>query len=133
MQKEYSDLIEFVGHGFWEWNPINNVFYFSKQWKMMLGYDDELVADSIEEWVSRIHPDDFSHCFNALASLLRGGVLVYRNEHRMLCKDGTYRWFLDQAKVLERNKQGYPSKVVGTYTDIDEMKSSLEYYKKSHI
>lgn len=132
MKKEYRDMIECTGHGFWEWNPISNALYFSKQWQEMLGYEDKELVHGIEEWVSRIHPDDFSHCFNALATLLRGTISVYRNEHRMLCKDGKYRWFLDQARVLERNPQGYPSKVIGTYTDIDELKSSLEYYQKSN-
>jgi PAS domain S-box-containing protein len=132
MSEAYKIILEKVGHGFWEWNPTTNVIHFSKQWKQMLGYRNDEITNSIDEWARRIHPDDFSQCFNELTSFLRGDSEHYRNEHRMLCKDGTYRWVLDQATIALRNFDGYPIRVVGTYTDIDELKSRLEYFKKLH-
>ena len=125
-------MLENVGHGLWEWNPTTNSIYFSDQWKNMLGYKPNEILNSVDEWARRIHPDDFSHYFNALTSLLRGSVTHYKNEHRMLCKDGKYRWILDQATIEVRNAYGYPLRVIGTYTDIDELKSKLEYLKNIH-
>ncbi len=47
MKKEYRDMIECAGHGFWEWNPISNALYFSKQWQEMLGYEDKELVHGI--------------------------------------------------------------------------------------
>ena len=51
----------------------------------------------------------------------------------MLCSDGSYKWVLDQAKVIAYNPHGYPTKVVGTHTDIDELRTTLEMYKQQRI
>ena len=48
--------------------------------------------------------------------LFSGQIEHYRNEHRILCKDGTYRWILDQGSVVEKNAKGAPVRVVGTHT-----------------
>lgn len=125
-------MFESVGHGLWEWNPQSNKISFSEQWKMMLGYKSDEITNSLDEWAKRIHPDDFSHCFNELISLVRGSIIHYRNEHRMLCKDGTYRWVLDQAVVVLRNAQGCPLRVIGTFTDINAIKSELEFIKNRY-
>ena len=130
--KDIKMMLESIGHGIWEWNPTTNSIYFSEQWKKILGYECNEISNSVDEWARRIHPDDFSHYFNELTSLLRGSVTHYRNEHRMLCKDGIYRWVLDQATIVLRNAEGYPLRVIGTYTDIDELKSRLEYFKYLH-
>jgi len=122
MKKEYADILECAGHGFWEWNPSTNVVFFSNQWVCMLGYDYAQFPQSLDEWITRIHPDDLSPCLNALAELLSGKTTFYRHQHRMLCKDGTYKWILDQAKIIAYNSHGYPCKIVGTHTDIDDIK-----------
>lgn len=129
MQKAYGDILECVGHGFWEWNPINNMVFFSPQWITMLGYAPENFQHHIDEWVGRIHPEDVSNCLNALAALLGGKVTHYKHQHRMRCANGTYKWVLDQAKVATFNNHGYPSKIVGTHTDIDDLRQAVEFYK----
>ncbi len=129
MRKEYADILECAGHGFWEWNPTTNLVYFSKQWVSMLGYDYMQFPQSVDEWIARIHPDDLSNCLNSLAALLGGKIAFYKHQHRMLCLDGTYKWVLDQAKITAYNPHGYPSKIVGTHTDIDDLRQAVEFYK----
>ena len=53
-----------------------------------------------------------------------GETAVYINEHRLRCKDGTYKWILDRGKVLQRASDGTPLRVVGTHSDITERKQS---------
>ncbi len=47
---------------------------------------------------------------------------IYQNEHRVLCKDGRYKWILDRGKVIERNKDGKPLRVIGTHSNISDRK-----------
>ena len=73
-----------------------------------------------------MHPDDFTQCLNELAALFSGKIVHYRCEHRLLCKDGHYKWILAQGGVIARNEEGSPLRVVGTHTDIDDLKRALE-------
>ena len=130
--KHEKMILESIGHGIWEWNPTTNAVYFSDQWKNLLGYKRDELPNSVAELARRIHPDDFSQYFNELTSLLRGSIAHYRNEHRMLCKDGVYRWMLDQATIEIRNADGYPLRVIGTYTDIDALRKKLEDCKTTY-
>ena len=47
---------------------------------------------------------------------------MYRNEHRMRCKDGSYKWILDRGQVIEWTADGQPQRMIGTHTDISDRK-----------
>ena len=49
------------------------------------------------------------------------GISLLATEYRWQCADGAYRWFLDQAS-LQRDAQGRPAMIVGTWQDITESK-----------
>ena len=133
--KEYetydSNVLDFIGHGVWDWNIATNEIFFSPQWKKMLGYRPEEINNTIEAWSSRVHPDDFTQCLNELAALFSGKNEHYRCEHRMRCKDGRYKWILAQGGVITRNEEGSPMRVIGSHTDIDDLRSALEAKKLS--
>ena len=55
----------------------------------------------------------------------------YTSEHRMLCRDGSWKWILDRGKVLDWTVEGKPARMVGTHTDITERISAEETTRKS--
>jgi diguanylate cyclase (GGDEF)-like protein/PAS domain S-box-containing protein len=114
--------LEGAGDGLWDWNAQTNEVFFSHQWKAMLGYEDSDIGTSLEEWDKRVHPEDKAQCYADLASHFSGDVPFYQNEHRVLCKDGSYRWVLDRGKVLQWTEEGKPLRVIGTHTDISDRK-----------
>lgn len=120
-EKSALEALDCAGHGVWDWNAMTNEVYFSEQWKRMLGYEPEDISNKVEEWSSRVHPDHFNQCIYELASLFSGETMKYYNVHRMLCKDGTYKWILAQGSVIERNEKGLPVRIVGTHTDIHNL------------
>ncbi|MBD0346430.1 MAG: PAS domain S-box protein, partial [Coleofasciculus sp. Co-bin14] len=44
--------------GIWDWNVRTNEVFFSSRWKEMLGFEDHEISNHIDEWASRVHPDD---------------------------------------------------------------------------
>jgi PAS domain S-box-containing protein len=119
------------GHGVWDWDIQTNKVFYSQRWKEMLGFSHDEIGDDLDEWNQRIHPDDKAEVWSELEKHLRGGFHQYTSEHRVLCKDGTYRWFLDRGQVISRTEAGEPLRMIGTYTDITKRKQAEEALKHS--
>ena len=123
-EARWQFALEGAGDGLWDWNAQTNEVYFSRQWKAMLGYDDHEVGTSLDEWDSRVHPGDKADCYSDLNRHFSGETPIYQNEHRMRCKDGSYKWILDRGKVVEWDDQGKPQRVIGTHTDVSDRKQA---------
>jgi PAS domain S-box-containing protein len=106
------------GDGLWDWNVDTNEVYFSKAWKEMLGFKEDEIQGSLEEWKKRVHPDDLEKVYEDINSHMNGETEVYSNEHRVMCKDGSYKWVHDRGIVVQRNEKGRPTRLIGTHTDI---------------
>ncbi len=125
-EERWTYALEGNGDGVWDWNARTNTVFFSNRWKEMLGYDEHEVGNTLDEWSSRVHPDDMPHVMADLQRHLRGETPAYANEHRVRCKDHSYKWILDRGKVVSRTADGSPLRVVGSHTDITERKRSEE-------
>ena len=110
--------LEAAGHGVWDYDGRTHRTFFSPQWKAMLGYAEHEITDDPLEWDRRVHPDDLGSTLHALDEHIAGRRPLYRHEQRMLRRDGSYLWVLDQGEVLERDDDGRPLRLLGTFTDI---------------
>jgi PAS domain S-box-containing protein len=81
-----------------------------------------------ELWVSRLHPDDRTTVIERFRDLqdLQNLSIEYRWQHA----DGSYRWFLDQA-VLQRETEGKPILILGTWQDVTERKCAQRQLEQS--
>lgn len=116
--------IEGSGEGLWDWNVIDNKVFFSDRWKGMLGHSGDEIGDNLEEWGKRIHPDDMANALAVVQSYLDDSVSSYVNEHRLRCKDGSYKWVLARGMVVNRSMDGKPLRMIGTHTDISARKQT---------
>jgi len=90
------------------------------------GYEDDEIGNTLDEWAMRIHPDDKAECLADLDRHFRGETEFYANEHRVRCKDGSYKWILDRGKVIERTGDGQPLRAIGTHQDITQQRDAEE-------
>lgn len=114
--------VEGAGDGVWDWDAITNKVQFSHRWKEMLGYEDHEIGDGLHEWQDRVHPDDLPEVMTLLMPHMEGKTDSYSSEHRLRSKDGRWKWILDRGKVLARDGNGKPIRVVGTHSDITTRK-----------
>jgi len=121
-EARWNFALEGSGDGVWDWNAVTNEVFFSHQWKTMFGYADNEIGNNLSEWESRVHPDDLASCYADLEKHFSGESEIYMNEHRVLCKDHTYKWILDRGKVVAWQPDGKPARVIGTHTDITDRK-----------
>ncbi len=129
-EARWQFALEGPGDGVWDWNPQTNTVFFSRQWKAMLGYDEDEVGTTLDEWSGRVHPDDLEQCYATLQRHFSGETPIYRNEYRIRCKDGSYKWVLDRGKVIEWTETGEPLRVIGTLSDITERRQIQESLKE---
>jgi PAS domain S-box-containing protein len=109
------------GVGLWDWNLRTQRVEYSPQWKRQLGYEEFEISDGLEEWRSRIHPDDVEVVMGALESYVRRPTGEYKAEMRVRHRDGSYRWILARATAY-LDRQGTPLRIVGAQVDITDRK-----------
>ena len=79
--------------------------YYSPRWKEMLGYRDGEIGGRPDEWLCRVHPDDFPRLQAAVAAHCRRENPQLDCEHRIHCKDGTFRWVLSRGLAQATTSQ----------------------------
>ncbi|KAF0179679.1 MAG: PAS/PAC sensor hybrid histidine kinase [Nitrospirae bacterium] len=121
-EQRWQFALEGAGDGVWDWNAKTNEVYFSRQWKKMLGYEEHEIGCTLAEWDSRVHPEDRDTAYAEIGKHFSGQTPMYISEHRLRCKDGSYKWILDRGKIVSRDEDGTPLRVIGTHADITERK-----------
>ncbi len=109
--------------GLWDWNLEAGTVYFSPRWKEMIGYQDHEIGNSPEEWSTRIHPDDMPSIKESLEDYLQGKTPIYDSMFRFRHRDGSFLWILTRGRAVW-NEQGKPVRLVGTHTDLSELKNT---------
>ncbi|MFT7051241.1 MAG: PAS domain S-box-containing protein [Psychroserpens sp.] len=116
--KRWQIGLENTNVGLWDYDVLEDEAFYSKESKKILGYEEHEITNSPTEWNRRVHPEDSETYFKDFKTHINGLSDVYRNEHRILCQDGNYKWILDKGKIVERNAKGKPTRIIGTHTDI---------------
>lgn len=112
------------GDGLWDWNVKTNEVYFSPKWKSMLGFKEDEIEASLDEWKNRVHPEDLEKVYEDINKHMDGITKVYSNEHRVKCKDSTYKWIHDRGIVVQKDENGEAIRLIGTHTDITTRKEN---------
>ena len=127
-QKEQLELVlEGTAAGIWDWNLATQEITFNERWANIIGYTlAELEPINLETWKHACHPDDFAVSSSSLQDYWSGKTDSYIFETRMRHKNGSWIWVLDTGKVVAKDEQGKPIRMVGTHIDIDRVKRSEE-------
>ena len=114
------------GLGVWDWNIISDYVLYTDQLQQMLGYEPGEWPQHVDSWASRVHPDDLPSVMDAMNKCLGGETPDYLCEHRLRCKDGSWKWVQDVGRIVSRTKEGKPQRMIGTQMDIHIRKQSEE-------
>ena len=116
--------LESTGDGVWDWHVPTGVEILSPQCKALYGYAEDELPDRADALDHLTHLDDIAGMQRDREDHFAGRTASYVNEHRVLCKDGQWKWILARGIVLSRDEQGSPLRVIGTHTDITERKQA---------
>lgn len=128
--KERATQLQFVLEGaelgFWDWNIATGAVDRNERWAVMLGYSHSEIQQTTQQWSDFVHPGDRERAWKSINTVLEGHSPIHKLEYRMLHKDGSIRWILDQANVMQRDVEGKPIRMCGTHADVTERKSLEE-------
>jgi PAS domain S-box-containing protein len=126
----YSLAVKGSGTGIWEWDAATGKCFYSLEWKTMLGCRDYEIKSTVEEWISRLHPEDskralemFERYKKITANAAPDMIPAYELEHRLRHKDGTYRWIHSRGLAFY-NKYGKLRCIAGSHVDITNQKNA---------
>jgi diguanylate cyclase (GGDEF)-like protein/PAS domain S-box-containing protein len=120
-EERYARAARGANDGLWDWDLEKSEIYYSPRWKEMLGYREAEIGRRPDEWLCRVHPDDFPRLQAEVAAHCRRETSQLECEHRMHCKDGTYRWMLSRGLGVW-NERGEAIRIAGSQTDITAAK-----------
>ncbi|WP_027254960.1 PAS domain S-box protein [Planktothrix agardhii] len=122
--QRWQFALERAGDGIFDWNVQTNEIFYSKQWKGILGYADDEIENKFKSWEDLVHPDDLAQCYADVNKYLNNETQLYETEHRLRCKDGSYKWILARGGAIERGADGQVLRMMGTHTDLSDRKQA---------
>lgn len=129
-EERFQFALEASTAGIWDWDMVtNNVFYSSLSLKI-LELESTDIFDDPERWDKIVHPDDLPKYYSDIREHFDNKIPYYENYHRVMTSSGNYKWILDRGKVIKRDENGKPLRVIGTHTDVSAQKEKeLELLK----
>lgn len=132
-QTENSDserlklVIKATGVGIWDWQIKTGELTFDERWAEIIGYTvAELQPIQFDTWARNLHPDDLKIAEKLISLHFSGENSFYELEARMKHKAGHYVWVLALGKLVEKDSDGQPKRMIGTHLDITERKKNEE-------
>jgi diguanylate cyclase (GGDEF)-like protein/PAS domain S-box-containing protein len=116
-EERYALAANGANDGLWDWDLTTNQVYFSSRWKSMLGFEESEISPHLDEWFKRVHPDDLELLRAKVNEHLDGKSPHFENEHRILHRDGDYRWVVSRGLAV-RMENNAPTRMAGSQRDV---------------
>ena len=129
-EERYALAARGTNDGLWDWNLITGEIYYSPHWKAMIGYAEDEIGHSPDEWLGRVHPDDLSRVREHMDEHLSGKNAGCECEYRLLHANGEYRWMLGRGLALF-DAAGVATRLSGSQSDITQRKIAESQLERS--
>jgi PAS domain S-box-containing protein len=129
-EQRWQLAVRGTNDGIWDWNTKTNEVFFSTRWKKMFGYEEQEISNHLDECLTRIHPDNIARVKQVIQDHFAKRTPFYISEHRVRCKDNTYKWILARGQA-QWDEDGNAVRMIGSYTNITERKLAEEQLRQS--
>lgn len=96
----------------------------SDEYAKLLGHKAQGFTQSIDGLIQNLHPEDHQGVTTLLDDCINGRRHDLRVECRHRTIDEGWKWFYSLGEVAEWNEQGKPARIIGTCTDISDLKQT---------
>jgi PAS domain S-box-containing protein len=125
-EERWQVALESTDDGVWDWDVPAGMLYGSPRLFELVGHEAISGAIHVDGWTTYVHPDDLAVALRDLDAHLVGERDRYVSEYRVRTQAGDWRWVLARGRIVSRDAQGRPTRVVGTCADITDRRHTEE-------
>lgn len=130
-EKRMSLAMQAGNMGLFDLNLKTGEAVVNPEYSQMLGYDPADLHVSVSQWIDRLHPDDRERVESVYHAYVSGEIPHYNVEFRQRTRDGSWKWVLSYGRIMERDPDGTPRRMLGVHVDISERKQAEETLRAS--
>ncbi|MBF0226837.1 MAG: PAS domain S-box protein [Desulfobacterales bacterium] len=130
-KERYELAMKASNDGLFEFDIITNEVTYSPRWYTMLEYEPFELPEKYETWKKLLPEDEADSIEKQVLGFVKTGK-QWKFKFRMRAKSGRWVWILAKGQCIEwlKNK---PKRIIGTHTDITDMKTIEEALIKSEF
>lgn len=126
----YEQVKEYLGASFsgvYIYDIANNKNSFiNEQYTALTGYTLEELDDFGEAFFNLFHPEDQENVSKHIAEVLQSQKSIpYSVRYRFKHKDGHWVWLYSSDMVFERNENGEPISMIGSFSDVSQEQQNI--------
>lgn len=122
-EQQLRYVLAATGDGIWDWDIQSGNVMHNQRWVELLNLDPSKVHSNLDEYKSRIYPEDLPKVFASIQVAMRTGE-KYALEYRMIRGDGSIFWVSDIGMVVDKSLSDEPLRMVGAISDITNQRAS---------
>ncbi|WP_298836780.1 EAL domain-containing protein [uncultured Roseobacter sp.] len=120
----WRTAVHSANQGIWDHDFENDRHYVSSGWRQLRGMgQDAPIPTNNDTWLETIHPQDRDHIIEEWRKLEAGETEVINYKFRQRHSAGHWVWIFSNGMVVRRDAQGLPARIIGTDTDISDIKA----------
>ena len=117
--------------GIWEWDLPRGTVTRSAQLWSQLGYGNGDTFQTMDSWMSLVHPQDRAMVESRLGDHLAGRAESYDVTYRVRSADGRWHDFVDRGRVVLRARDGTPLHLLGMFADVTDRRNAEEVVRQA--
>ena len=129
-EERFDMAVRASNDGIWDWDILAGTYYYSPRFKFLLGLQDTEIANDVDLFAQRLHPEEQYASCNALKE-----YLIQNETFSVTCRlqntAGEWRWFRN-CGIAVRGPDGKPIRMVGSILDITESKLTERNLQETH-
>lgn len=112
--------------GLWEWHIPSARLTVHDEWAPGLSISGAWQQRTMTDWMRNIHPADRDVALKAGQSIVTGQLSNYTIRYRIRGTANQWRWIQVYGSVVERDADGNPIQLSGTFRDVDAEQQQVE-------
>lgn len=120
LQAKFDMVMDVTVESIWEWDVVTDEVFWTDSLENLFGELNK--THYFSSWGERLHPDDREEVLGLLQQHLSGELPMWQAQYRIQVADGSWVWVLGKGRVIERDTSGQPLHMVGTFSDITDLK-----------
>ncbi len=123
-ERRWKTAVLSANQGVWDHDFERGRHFLSKTWRDLRGLGEEdPVPETTDDWLTTIHPQDLPNICEELRRLDAGETDIINYKFRQRHSNGDWIWFLSRGRIVRRDADGLPARIIGTDIDITDIKT----------